>query len=375
VEDIRKYEISFFGEFVDKDLERDFFDYDMRRYANVVGPVALIFGVIYMLFFISDYFAIENPFSFIIILVIRAIFLIASVVVYSAIKRINNYANLAYLITAYEILAIIGFLVIVGYYKSLTLLLFLSVMAMTLAVYITPNKFIYTQIIAAFLNLSFLIFYAKHIEGMEISMFFKIVAYNLIILIYCNIGAYLTNYYKRKQFLDSKELLRVSITDPLTGIYNRVKFNVELNQWIDYCNRYGNPHSLVMFDIDDFKRVNDGFGHLMGDHVIQNIALTIKKVIRNTDIFARWGGEEFVILLPNTDIYQAMEITNRMRICIQNNKYDKVENITCSFGLVELRQNENAESLLQRADKYLYEAKACGKNAVVCEAVDLVIRA
>ncbi len=189
----------------------------------------------------------------------------------------------------------------------------------------------------------------------------------MLIISYCNIGAYITNFYKRKQFIDGKELLRVSITDSLTGIYNRAKFNEALNQWVDDCKRGENTLSLGMFDIDNFKRVNDVYGHLVGDKVIQNVVATVKNVIQSTDVFARWGGEEFVILLPNTDIHQAIEIMERMRICIQDNKYDEVENITCSFGLVTLRENENGESLLQRADKLLYDAKGCGKNIVVCE--------
>lgn len=361
----RQYDISFFGEFVDKDIEREFFNNDMRRYSKVIGPVALIFGVIYMMFLIADYFAIESSRSLIIILIIRTLFLVASIVVYLTAKKIRNYTNLAYVITAYEILAIIGFLVIINYYDSFTLLVFLSVMAMILAVYITPNKLSYTTIVSAFLSLSFLIFHAKNIEGMEFSMFLKIISYNLIIIIYCNVGAYLTNYYKRKQFVDSRELLRVSITDSLTGIYNRTKFTEEINRWTDYCNRNNSPLCLVIFDIDDFKRVNDNYGHLIGDRVIQNIASTVKEEIRDTDIFARWGGEEFVILLPKTDIHQATEMMEGIRKRIQNNKYDMLENITCSFGLVALRKNEKQESLLQRADRLLYEAKDCGKNIVV----------
>jgi diguanylate cyclase (GGDEF)-like protein len=352
---------------VDKALEKEFFDIDMRRYAKVIRPVSLIFGVFYMMFIISDYFSIDNSVSFMIIFMIRVLFLALSAVVFIVIKKIHNYTKLAYLITAYEILAVIGFLLIINYYESLTLLIFFSIMAITLAIYITPNKLMFAQIIAVFLSLSFFIFHAKRIENMETSLFLKIVAYNLIIMIYCSIGAYLNNFYKRKQFIDSRELQRVSITDSLTGIYNRAKFNEELKYWIDYCSKYENPLSLVMIDIDNFKRVNDDFGHLIGDSVIQNIASIIKKAIRNTDIFARWGGEEFVILLPNTDIQQAMEMADRMRICIQENKYDKAENITCSFGLAALRKNEKAESLLQRVDKLLYEAKNFGKNAVVGE--------
>ena len=370
MDNLSNYDISFFGEFVDKGLEAEFFNYDMRRYAKVIGPVTFIFGVIYLLFLISDYFAIQYPFPFMYILITRVSFLVISIVVYFVIKKIKNHSNLSYLVSIYEILAIIGFLVIVYFYKSLSLLSFYSILTMTLAIYIIPNKLIYTQLISIFLSLAFFIFHVKHIEGMESPLLFKMIIYNILIVINCNIGAYLTNYYKRKQFIDSRELLRVSTTDSLTGICNRAKFNEELIQWIDYCSIYYCPLSLVILDIDDFKKVNDVFGHLTGDSVIKNIASTIKKIIRQSDIFARWGGEEFVILLPYTDIPEAMKIMEQMRANIQKNKFGKVENITCSFGLVSLRKNENAESLLHRADKLLYNAKEFGKNAVFCETVD-----
>ncbi len=367
MKDIAKYDITIFGEFMDKEIEGEFFNYDMKRYSKVVGLVALIFGVMYMMFLIADYLAIESRISFMIISAIRALFLIASMLIYLASKKIDNYTNFAYLITAYEILAIIGFMFIIDQYESFTLLAFLSVIAMTLAIYITPNKLTYTTIVAVFLSLSFFIFHAKRMEGMEASLLLKIIAYNLVIVLFCNIGAYMTNYYKRRQFVDSRELLRISITDPLTGIYNRAKFNEEINRWVDSYNRYESPLCLAMLDIDNFKRVNDGYGHQAGDRVLQSIATTIKKAIRSTDIFARWGGEEFVVLFPNTEIEQAEEITERIRICVQNDIYDEVENITCSFGLVALRRNENSDSLLIRADRLLYDAKNFGKNTVVCE--------
>lgn len=362
-----KYDISFSGEFVDKTLEKEFFNYAMKHYSRIIGPVALIFGVIYMLFIIDDYFAIESPSSFMAILIVRVLFLMVSVVIYFCIKKITDYSNLAYLITVYEIWAIISFMVIIYLYGSISFISFFSVMAITLAVYITPNRLINAQIISAFFNLSFFIFSANHLENIEIGMLWKIISYSLIFIIFGNIQAYMANFYKRKQFADNRELLILSITDSLTGIYNRVKFDQELSRWIDYCNRYENPLSMVIFDIDDFKKVNDNYGHLFGDSVLQNITSIIKKFIRSTDIFARWGGEEFVILLPNTNIHQAMEITERLRIYIQKSKYDRLVNITCSFGLVSLQNNENAESLLQRADKLLYEAKEQGKNTVACE--------
>lgn len=122
-----KYDISFLGEFVDKALEREFFCYYMNHYSRLMGPVALIFGTIYMLFIIDDYLTIESHSSFIIILFIRILFLMVSVIIYFCVRRIKDYSNLAYLITAYEILAVISFMVIIYQYGSIGYIAFFSV--------------------------------------------------------------------------------------------------------------------------------------------------------------------------------------------------------------------------------------------------------
>ncbi len=360
----KRDKISYLGEFVDKELEKEFLIYDMKRYAKVLGPIALVFGIMYMLFFISDYLAIQDSFKLAMIFAVRVLFLLSSTYVFFVAKKIKGYYCLPYLMTAYKALAIAGFFIIVYLYETLTMYLFFSVVVINLAIYITPNRLRYAQAVSAFLILTFFVCFAGNIEGIGSRGLINIIGYSIIILIYCNIGAYLTNYFKRKQFLIERELVRVSITDSLTGVYNRAKFNEELEHWISFSNRYKRDLALVMFDIDDFKKINDSYGHYAGDAVIKNVTEAVKKTIRSTDVFARWGGDEFIILLPNTDTDQAKEMMERVRINIQSTNSDKVGNITCSFGLVALEENEGVDPFLHRADKLLYKAKACGKNMV-----------
>lgn len=367
MKDTGKYDISCLGEFVDKNLEREFFNYYLRRYANFIGPVTLVFGFVYFLFIIFDYYAIGYTFSFITISIIRAIVLVASVAMFLLINKIKNYSSLIFLVTVYEITAIASFLIIIFLYESLTFLSFFSIVAIVFAIYLMPNKLIYAFLLSAFLILAFFITSAKNIENIGRNELIQIIGYITIFITYCSIGAYMNNFYKRKQFADSKELIRVSVTDSLTGINNRMKFSRELIRRIDFCNKNDRKLCLIIFDIDDFKSVNDNHGHLIGDSVIQNTASVIKKSIRSTDIFARWGGEEFVLLLPDTGIDKALEMAERMRACIQDNKYNISENVTCSFGVVQLRKDEEDGSLMQRADNLLYIAKDKGKNVVVCE--------
>ncbi|MBV4440926.1 hypothetical protein [Clostridium tyrobutyricum] len=150
-----KHSISFFGEFMDKTLEREFLHYDMKYYSNITGYVALIFGMIYMLFIISDYFVIRSTSSFMIVLLIRTLFLISSIIIYFAVKKINKYSNLVYLITAYEMGFFISFVMLVFQYGPNGLIPIFSILAITLAVYITPNRIINKQISSVFFNLFF----------------------------------------------------------------------------------------------------------------------------------------------------------------------------------------------------------------------------
>lgn len=361
-----KYKITIFGEFKDKALELNFINYEMNRYAKNIRHIIQVFGLIFMLFIISDYLEITNTKDLFSIFVIRSLFLLISIIISLTVIRIN-FKYITFIVLLYELVAITAFIIIINQYESITVLSYFSVIVITLAIYIIPNKIIYSILVTVLLNIIFFIFSHRHILGLNQFILYKLIAYEVITFIFCYSGTYLTNYYKRKQFADSLELERLSSIDFLTGIYNRAKFNEKLNQWIDYCNRYNAPLSLVIFDIDNFKMINDNCGHQIGDCVLKDLTVTIKKIIRITDIFARWGGEEFVLLLPNTNKEQALELTERIRKSIQKSKFTNANSITCSFGLATLTEKENAESFLKRADKLLYSAKNRGKNIIISE--------
>lgn len=362
--DAESYQISIFGEFKDRALEAEFHDSDMEENLKSLGPVVLIFGIIFMLFALPDFFVLGESVNFIAILAIRSFVLILSIFLFYYTRTLKSNTNMALLITAYELLIVLGFLYIAFIYNKLTLLLYLSVMAMIVAIYIIPNRIRYAQSLSLILSLFSLILGAGKIDEMNSTLLLSLIGYNLMILIFCNIGAYLTNYYKRRQYVDSKELHRISITDPLTGIYNRLKFSEEITKWTNYSHQNEPSLSLVLLDVDNFKSVNDRFGHLVGDKVLQQITSTISQIIRSTDIFARWGGEEFILLLPRTNEDSALKIVEKIRLALHGSNFLEVGNVTCSFGLVSLKENESAESLINRADKLLYRVKGLGKNAI-----------
>ncbi len=164
------------------------------------------------------------------------------------------------------------------------------------------------------------------------------------------------------------KLEELAYTDPLTGLNNRRFFLEEAKRMIEYAKRYKEPMSLIMLDIDNFKKINDEYGHDVGDIVLRELAEIIKKNTRSSDISARFGGEEFVILLPRTNEERAFLVAERIR---QNFKRSKVQvdgrevETTVSIGVATLEEEDSIENLIKKADEALYEAKRSGKDKVV----------
>lgn len=157
----------------------------------------------------------------------------------------------------------------------------------------------------------------------------------------------------------------LSSIDNLTGIFNRLMFEQKLKDEIERVRRYEIENfSLAIFDIDNFKKVNDTHGHIEGDNVLKQLVQEVQSHLRSTDIFSRWGGEEFVIILPLTNIEKAKVAIENIRKIISSCNFNKIGTVTCSFGLTEFNQNDTFHSVIIRADEAMYVAKTSGKNRV-----------
>lgn len=153
--------------------------------------------------------------------------------------------------------------------------------------------------------------------------------------------------------------------DALTGLFNRQYTQKLLEQEIERCERYGTALSVLVLDIDHFKRVNDTHGHACGDVTLQHVAQLVADRIRTNDIVGRWGGEEFLVLLPHTTLDGAVEAAECLRAQIEQLEPEDAPAVTISIGAAERATGESAESLFEAADVALYEAKEQGRNRVV----------
>ena len=164
-----------------------------------------------------------------------------------------------------------------------------------------------------------------------------------------------------------RALEHIATHDDLTGLYNRSSFSRWLEQNRATNERYGTPFSLIMYDIDYFKAVNDRFGHQAGDRVLRELVLRVNQVLREPDIHARWGGEEFLVLAPHTDAQGAAELGERLREAVAQSPFDHVGAVTISLGVATYESGETVERFEGRVDRALYRAKEAGRNRVVTE--------
>jgi diguanylate cyclase len=172
----------------------------------------------------------------------------------------------------------------------------------------------------------------------------------------------------------SLEAIRAeSLTDPLTGLGNRKYFDRMIEQAVQHALAESEPLSLLMFDIDHFKSFNDSYGHLTGDQVLRLVGMSLKQTIKGQDITARYGGEEFAVVLPNTALRQALTVADHIRRAVMAKELKKkstgeiLGRVTISVGVSMLKQGDDTDSLIERADACLYAAKRNGRNRVICE--------
>ncbi len=193
-----------------------------------------------------------------------------------------------------------------------------------------------------------------------------VVDYALVVKILAGFGvlAIVGFYWNCKLKAHNAELERISRTDALTGLPNRLKLNAVFRDEFTRARRYGHPLSTIMLDIDHFKTVNDELGHLQGDQLLVAIARIVRDSVRECDVVGRWGGEEFLVLCPETDRQGALLAARRICQAVRCAAYPSRRTHTISGGVAEMSPHDSVDSLLSRADRALYRAKNTGRDRV-----------
>ncbi|MBA1336842.1 MAG: hypothetical protein HPY66_3278 [Firmicutes bacterium] len=358
-------ELTALGEFADRELEKEYRAHDIAGLTEAIKLISLGLGVLYFLFIIPDFFLIRDAVTFRIILANRSVFLL--LVVYFA-TRVGSIGpdRYFYWVTAYEVLCGVFFLQVYYLYETPDFLIqSFGVITIILAIYLVPNRWVLKLGASTAVALGFFTVSALVTRMVKVNQFSAAVVYITLTIVFTGVSSYQINRYKRKHYAYEKELLYLSTIDQLTGIHNRLRLEEELKKNVDYAKRYKADLSIIIFDVDDFKQINDSYGHQVGDSVLAAIASIVKNSVRATDFFARWGGEEFIILLPNTGKQDAVELAHRLKKSISEYGFGWGGNVTCSFGVDTVREDDDVHSIVRRVDRLMYNAKSKGKNEVM----------
>jgi len=180
---------------------------------------------------------------------------------------------------------------------------------------------------------------------------------------------HIVQYYLVKPLRESEnKFIDLATKDPLTKVNNRRAFNELADRELSLCKRHARPLCILMLDLDHFKRINDNFGHQVGDHILQLFTTEVQMIIRDTDVFGRLGGEEFAVCLPELTLASALHTAERIRVRIESlpmmECQDNKHPITVSIGVCQMRDGDTVEEMLHRCDKALYEAKDAGRNCI-----------
>jgi diguanylate cyclase (GGDEF)-like protein len=189
-----------------------------------------------------------------------------------------------------------------------------------------------------------------------------------LVLTFGVVSSLYVSVFALRRWGEASKRLRQANVDHLTRLFNRNRGSEILEYELARSKRYQRPLSVIMLDIDSFKNINDTYGHLAGDHILKEVARIGRETVRSVDDLIRWGGEEFIVLLPDTELKEALQVAERLReaIAVTPIKIPNAElNITASFGVAGKDENTpNLETLLARADQAMYIAKYMGRNRV-----------
>ncbi|MFO8191475.1 MAG: diguanylate cyclase [Bacillota bacterium] len=361
-----------YAAFTDKQLEKEFLEYERDSTLKHLRPLVLALGILFFLFVIPDYFLNPSARVFWAIFLLRTIYLFLIIFFFIMLGKKEIQANLQDWISVYALIVTIFYLLIYYQYEvsvatSPFFVQSLAVVVFILVFFSLDSHWLHMVVISLFLSAGFMIVSYYRQEGIPLPGFAAVFVYIILALVISSISAYRINLYKRMQFINRRELKELSEKDVLTGIFGRSKFDAELKRWLGLARRYQYSFALIMLDVDDLKAVNDQHGHLVGDRVLKEFTVLVQGRLRSSDVFARWGGDEFIILLPDADLDQAVQMADRIRDTIASYKFSHGDTVSCSFGVSGYEEGDDHIKVVQRADNRLYQAKNKGKSQVVSE--------
>ncbi|MFA9381027.1 MAG: GGDEF domain-containing protein [Acetanaerobacterium sp.] len=352
-------------EFADPNLEQEYTRTQIASSIQYMRTLTFAMGIVYFLFIIVDYFVISAVYTLLFILVNRTLICLLAFMLYAFLARSKRYQLFYRIYSMALVLASISFFLVCFHYEHPNFLIqTMGLFAIVIFIFMVPNRWIGKILVSVIVSLCYFISSYFVYPALSMNDYAAGAVYTILILLLRAVSTYKSEEQRRLLFLNGKRLERLTRIDSMTGLYNRETLNRELEANIAACDGTDGGFSVALFDIDDFKTINDTFGHLAGDRVLLNIVNAVRCHLPDACTMFRWGGEEFIILFRGRSHEQSLEKAEQYRGLIDE-LLEEGLHVTCSFGVTTYEPGDSTESMLARADRNLYKAKNAGKNCVI----------
>ncbi|NCB51043.1 MAG: diguanylate cyclase [Clostridia bacterium] len=348
---------------VTSECKADYLEYKLCASKGNVKAMTIYLGIFNLLLLIPDKAMMAGATGFAYVLIARIAFSLILMAVYFLLEKIDTFKVLSLVVSLSEILSFLIFIFVFLKYKEPNLLIqTLGMFIIIIVVFLVPNQWLNMMAVSIIGACGFLVCAYFFVDAVDSVEYWASVVYIIVEIVLCAQTAYLTERFQFREFMAKREFERISSTDHLTKTANRYKMGEEANKWIDFCQRNSLPLTLVFIDIDDFKIVNDLYGHAVGDSVLAGLTDLIRGQLRTSDVISRWGGDEFILLFPNTPLDVAVSIMERIRNLISERAFIMEVKITCCYGIVEMKEDSDLKSMIDEADSLMYAGKKLEKN-------------
>jgi len=317
------------------------------------------------LFLVCDMYFIHGQVQRLIVGVSRYCFSVLLILLVRKLQHIRSFGAFSTVVTVLEALEIVLFFSVLWMYDSPNFMIQSVGMILTvLVIFTVPNRSSNMLVLSVSASTAFFLVTYFIIDAIEPREYIAAVVFTLLAIIICAVKTIGNNRYAQQEFFERSRLELTSTRDYLTHAATRERLEEEARRWMNFCRRQGLPLCLVFVDVDDLKRINDRYGHAMGDAALKEIANLMHTQLRNSDTIARWGGDEFVLLLPNVTLQNALLLLDRVKCAVNSLTLDGGVRVSCSFGVVQMGAQSTYTELLAEADAMMYRAKNSGKGKI-----------
>lgn len=344
-----------------KQAQKAYIDSVLRAAQRNIHVYIAIASVVSFLFLVFDLIQIQGQTARLTIAIARYSFSVLLIFMTRVLQNARSYIAFSAIVTAMEAATVALNLYALTLYESPEFMMqSMGLLVSILVLFIIPNhKWNKLAVSVASSLIYFALFYDCFSTGWHEMA--PVMFYTLLAILLCTYATFARDRAAYQEYTNTSQLEQASSKDFLTNAVTRARLEDEAYRWMGFCRRQGLPFCLVFADVDNLKYINDHFGHAAGDVVLKQLAETMKNQLRSSDTIARWGGDEFVVLLPNVPKETAMMLLERVKQAVAQIDFQNGTVISCSYGVVEMGPESTYQQMLAEADALMYQNKSLNK--------------